>query len=200
MIGTNHLSPQRFLAASLLVALAGCSGSGGGGPTSAAPVIITASFVGAGSTPADGDTLVLAFSTTITLAASALLTDDDVTLSDGATLGTVTAAPILLSSTTLQVTLGAGVSFTPGTTTIVLGAGNDVVGGASTAPQAGGDPVTIGTSDGVDPTVSNVTIAGIDDELNGTGAAGGTLQVPVNGWNIDLTYSDNSAIATGQTV
>lgn len=200
MIGTNPISPQRFLAASLLLALAGCGSGGGGGPGVAAPVIVTASFSGAGSTPAAGDTLVLAFSTTITLATGQLLTDDDLVLSTGDTLGTVTVAPSLLSSNTLSVTLGTGVNFTPGTSTVALGAGNDVVGGSTTAPQAGGDPVTIATSDGVAPTVSNVTVAMIDDELNGTGAAGGTLQVPTNGWNIDLTYSDNSAIATSQTV
>jgi len=200
MIGTNHLSPQRFLAASLLIALAGCSGSSGGGPSSAAPVIVTASFSGAGATPAAGDTLVLAFSTTITLATGELLTDADVALSTGDTLGTITVAPTLLSSNTLSLTLGTGVNFTPGTSTIALGEGNNVVGGTDTAPQAGGDPITIATSDGVAPTVSNVTVAMIDDELNGTGAAGGTLQVPVNGWNLDLTYADNSAIATTQTV
>jgi hypothetical protein len=201
MIGTNHLSPQRFLAAALLVTLAGCGGGGGGGgPSSAAPVIVTASFSGVGANPAAGDTLVLAFSTTITLAAGQLLTDDDLVLSTGDSLGTVTVAPTLLSSNTLSVTLGAGVSFTPGSSTIALGAGNDVVGGTATSPQAGGDPITIGTSDGVSPTVTNVTVAMIDDELNGTGAAGGTLQVPTNGWNLDLAYSDNSAIATTQTV
>ena len=60
--------------------------------------------------------------------------------------------------------------------------------------------MTIGTSDGVAPNITNITIAGIDDELNGTGPAGGTLQIPTAGFNLDLAYSDNSAIATGQTV
>ena len=153
MIGTNHPSPQRFLAASLLITLAGCGGGGGGGgPSSAAPVIVTASFSGVGSTPAAGDTLVLAFSTTISLVSGELLTDEDFVLSAGATLGSVSAAPTLLSTNSLSITLGAGVSFTTGASTIALGEGNNVVGGSDTAPQGGGDPITIAASDGVAPT------------------------------------------------
>ncbi|MGK0202408.1 MAG: hypothetical protein ACI9S9_001475 [Planctomycetota bacterium] len=200
MIGTNTLSPQRFLVATLLAVLAGCSGGGGGGTSNASPVIVTASFVGSGGSPVAGDTLVLGFSTTVALVSGTLLTDEDFTISAGATLGTVATAPAVLSATTLSITLGAGVTFTPGTTTIVLSDLNDAAGGTNTAPKGGGTAITISTSDGVDPAVSNVTIAGIDDELNGTGAAGGTLQVPTNGWTLDLTYSDNSAIATSQTV
>ena len=200
MIGTNTPSPQRFLAATFLALLAACSSGSGGGPSNATPVLVTASFVGSGSSPVAGDTLVLGFSTTVALVSGALLTDEDFTLSGGATLGNVTAAPVALSSTTVSITLGAGVSFTPGTTTIVLSDDNDAAGGTTTAPTGGGTAITIGTSDGSAPTISNVTIANIDDELNGTGAAGGTLQVPTNGWTIDLTYADNSAIATSQTV
>ncbi|MFT4843258.1 MAG: hypothetical protein ACI8UD_002512 [Planctomycetota bacterium] len=200
MIGTNTLSPQRFLAATFLAMLAACSGSSGGGPSNAAPVIVTASFAGSGSSPVAGDTLVLGFSTAVVLVSGALLTDEDFTLSGSATLGAVTTAPAMLSSTTLSITLGAGVTFTPDTTTIVLSDLNDAAGGTTTAPKGGGTAITIGSSDGADPVISNVTVADIDDELNGTGAAGGTLQVPTNGWTIDLTYSDNSAIATSQTV
>ncbi len=201
MIGTTPPSPQRFLAVSFLALLVGCSGSGGGGvaPT-AIPIIATASFAGVGATPAAGDTLLLGFSTEVVLQTGVLMTDEDFTLSGGATLGTVTAVPSVLSTTTIQITLGAGVTFTPGTTTIALSADNDAAGGQTTAPTGGGDPVTIGTSDGSSPVIRNVTIASIDDELNGTGAAGGTLQVPTTGWTIDLAYSDNSAIATSQTV
>lgn len=202
MIGTTTPSPQRFLAVSVLATLAACSGSSGGGgaPPNATPVIVTAAFIGSGGSPVAGDTLLLGFSTEIVLQTGELLTDDDFTLSGGATLGTVTAAPTALSTTTVQITLGTGVTFTPGTTTIVLSDDNNAVGGNTTAPTGGGDPITIGTSDGTAPTITNVTVAGIDDELNGTGAAGGTLQVPTNGWTLDLAYSDNSAVATSQTV
>ena len=200
MIGLKPTSPQRFLAATLLAVLAGCGGGGGSSSPTAAPVIVTASFVGAGPSPTAGDTLVLGFSTEIALVSGALLTDEDFTLSGAATLGSVTAAPTTLSSTTISITLGTGVSFTAGATSIVLSDLNDAVGGTTTAPTGGGTAVTIGTSDGSAPAITNITIAGIDDELNGTGAAGGTLQVPSNGWTIDLAYSDNSAIATSQTV
>ena len=201
MIGTKPPSHQAKLAGMLLVLLAACGGGGGGGGSSAAaPAIVTASFSGAGAVPAPGDELVLAFSRTIVLETGRLLTDEDVTLAAGDSLGDVTNPPTVLSSNTLSVTLGPGVDLTPGSSTIALAAGNDVVGGINAAPSAAGQPVTIGTSDGVPPTVSDVTIADIDDDLNGTGAAGGTLQVPVNGWELDLSYVDNSAIATAQTV
>lgn len=201
MIGLNTCSPQRFLAATFLALLASCGGSGGGGGTpTAAPVIVTASFVGAGATPVAGDTLVLGFSTSVTLVGATQLTDEDFTLSGAATLGTVTIAPALLSATTISIVLGTGVSFTPGLTTIVLSDLNDAVSGLNLAPTGGGTAVTIGTSDGTAPTITNITIANIDSELNGTGAAGGVLQVPSNGWTLDLAYSDNSAIATSQTV
>jgi hypothetical protein len=202
MIGTRPHPPQRFLAAGLILAtFAGCGGGGGGGgPTAASPVIVTASFAGAGATPAAGDALILSFSTAVALTPDRLLDDADLDLSAGATLGDVTQAPTLLSATTLSITLGDGVALVPGAATIALGAGNDVVGGPETAPRSGGQPVTIETSDGAPPTVTGVTIAAVDGELNGTGPAGGLLQTPVNSWSLDLTYSDNSAIATSQTV
>ena len=202
MIGTNRPSPQRFLGAllPLLLAAACGGGGGGGGPApNSKPTLVTAAFSGGGPTPAAGNTLQLTFSEAVTLVSGALLTDADVTLSSGGSLGTVTAAPTLLSSNTLSLTLGVGVTFTPNTTTIALSATNDVVVDATNQLGDGGSPVTIGTSDGSAPAISNLTIAGIDDELNGTGPAGGTLQVPANGFLIDLTYSDNSAISTAQT-
>ena len=201
MIESNTFSPHRLLVATFLAALTSCSGGGSdSSPTNASPVIVTASFIGSGGSPVSGDTLILGFSTTVTLIDGTLLTDEDFTLSDNATLGAVTTAPAVLSNTTLSLTLGAGVTITPGTTTIALSELNDAAGGTTTAPTGGGTPITIGTSDGSEPAISNVTIANIDDELNGTGAAGGTLQVPTNGWTLDLSYSDNSAIATDQTV
>jgi hypothetical protein len=202
MIGTKHRSHQQNLATLLLLALAACGGGGGGGggaPTSS-PVIVAAAFSGAGAAPAAGDALLLAFSQPIVLTSGALLTTEDLAVSGGDTLGDVTQPPALLSANTLSVTLGAGVSFTPGSSAIALGPGNDVVGGANAAPRGAGDPVTIGTSDGAAPSIDDITIADIDDELNGTGPAGGILQVPTNGWELDLEYSDNSAVATSQIV
>lgn len=202
MIGTKHRSHQQNLATLLLLTLAGCGGGGGGGggENTSSPVIIAAAFSGSSATPTAGDALLLAFSQPIALTTGALLTTADVTLTGADTLGDVTEAPTLLSANTLSVTLGAGVDLTPGSSSIALGPGNDVVGGASTPPRSGGEPVTIGSSDGASPQIDDITISDIDDELNGTGAAGGVLQVPANGWELDLEYSDNTAVATSQII
>ncbi|MGC6486502.1 MAG: hypothetical protein ACON4Z_02570 [Planctomycetota bacterium] len=203
MIGTKHRSHQQNLTALLLLALASCGGGGGGGgggDDTSSPVLVAAAFAGGSATPSAGDALVLAFSQPVALRTGALLTDEDVTLDAADTLGDVTAPPTLLSANTVRVTLGAGVQLTPGASSIALSAGNDVVGGASTPPRGGGEPVTINTSDGAAPSIDDVTIADIDDALNGEGPAGGILQVPTNGWELDLEYSDNTAVATSQTV
>jgi hypothetical protein len=205
MIGTTNPRPQRFLRAiPFVLVAAACGGGGGGGASGSKPVVVAASFVGSGPSPAAGDTLLLTFSEGVELIAGRLLTDADVALSGGGTLGAVAAAPTQASANTIVVTLGTGVTFTPGATTVTLldpngSNGNDVVRDATGQLGIAAAPVTIGTSDGADPTIGNVTIAAVDDELNGDGAAGGTLQVPASGWTIDLAYSDNTAIATAQT-
>ncbi|MBX3464710.1 MAG: hypothetical protein KF830_16190 [Planctomycetes bacterium] len=197
MIGSARPSHQQFPAAAafalLLAVAAGCGSSGGAAPN-LPPVIVTAAFVGAGATPAAGETLQLFFSEDVELVAGALLTDTDVLLSGNATLGDVTAPPSRIGPRAVAVTLGAGVAFTPGTTTIAFGPGNDVVRDLGGAFGIDGAPVTIGTSDGAAPTLGNVTIAAIDGALNGTGPAGGTLQVPANGWTLDLAFSDSGTI------
>lgn len=200
MIGTSRPSHQRFPAVSLLTLLAAaCGGGGGGSAANPAPTIVAATFVGSTSTPASGDTLLLSFSEDVALVGGKLLTDADLTLSGGASLGAVASAPTLAGARAVSVVLGSGVSIVPGATTVALAATNDAVQDSTGQLGTGGTAVTIGTSDGAAPTLTNVTVAGIDDELNGTGPAGGTLQVPVNGWTIDLAYSDNTGIATTQT-
>jgi len=200
MIGTNPTPQQRFpVAAALFTLFAACGGGGGGGGAAdAAPTIVTAAFLGSGS-PTAGDTLLLTFSEPVTLVAGTLLTDADLVLSGGASLGNVTQAPTLSSSNTVAVTLGGGVSFVPNTTTVALGPDNDCVRDASSRLGTGGSPVVIGTSDGSAPTITRLTVADVDAALNGTGPAGGTLQVPANGWTIDLLYSDNSGVDPSAT-
>lgn len=201
MIGTKTSAPQRFSAATALAALVAtaCGGGGGGGPpANAAPVLVTAAFVGAGPAPTIGDTLLLTFSEEV-LVGSALLSDTDVTLSAGATLGNVSVVPAKLSANTISIQLGVGVTFTPGTTTITLAPGNDAVRDTTGHLGTAGPEVVIGTSDGSAPTIGNLTVSAVDGALNGTGAAGGVMQVPANGWTLDLAYSDNSAIATALT-
>ena len=198
MIGSDRRSHQRFpsapiaVAGPLALALAACSG--GGGTANVPPTVVTAAFVGAGAAPAAGETLLLFFSEDVTLVAGTLLDDDDVALSGNATLGAVAGAPTLVGPRTVSVTLGAGVAFVPGTTTLTFAPTNDVVVDLGGALGTGGDPVVIGTSDGTAPALTNVTIAAIDDALNGTGSAGGLLQVPTNGWDLDLAFSDNGPI------
>src|SRR5690242_19855628 len=64
MIGTTTPAQQRIRAAAVLALLGvtACSGGGGGPPPDAAPVLVTAAFVGAGPAPAVGDNLILTFS------------------------------------------------------------------------------------------------------------------------------------------
>ena len=204
MIGEKRRSQQRFpvsrtgsLALALAGAAAACS-SGGREAPNLPPTIVTAAFVGASGTPAAGDELLLVFSEDVTLSGAAL-TDADVALSGNSTLGTVTAAAVQVAPRTIAVTLGAGVSFTPGVTQVALSLVNDAVRDQSGLLGKGGTAVTIGDSDGASPTIGNLTIADVDGLLNGAGPAGGTLQVPPNGWTIDLAFTDNVGIDVSRT-
>lgn len=175
-----------------LVSLSGCSSGSGGGPT--APVIVTASFVGAGSTPVAGDQLILTVSRASTLVGGAVLDDDDFMLPSGATLGSGIGAPVALTSHSVRITLGAGVTFTPGATTIMFRDGQDAVRSTDGAFAKSGAQITIRTGDGDVPTISLLTLNAIQSELNGTGPAGGTLQVPRSGFTIDVTHTDTSTV------
>lgn len=193
------LSACRIPVPILLLTLAACSGGGGGGSSGTAPVIVSAAFVGAGPAPAAGDQLRLFCSEDVSLIAGRLLTDADVTLSGGGSLGAVTAAPTLVNSRIVQVTLASGVSFTPDTTTIAFQVGNDVVASGLGTLAQGGSAVVIGSGDGAAPSITAFTVDGIDVALNGTGPAGGTLQTPPHSFTVDLTYSDNVGVDTAAT-
>ncbi|HEX5050154.1 MAG TPA: hypothetical protein VFZ65_00150 [Planctomycetota bacterium] len=202
MIGTSRPSHQCFpIAAALLWALGGCSGGGGGGSSAVdlPPTILAAAFVGVGATPAAGDSLMLFFSENVSVVGGTVVTDTDVVLSGNATLGSGASIAATATARTIAVVLGTGVALTPNTTTIGLAPGDDVFRDSVGQFGTGGTPVTITQSDGTPPTMSRITIASIDPELNGTGPAGGQLQVPVNGWTIDLQYADNSTIDTTKT-
>lgn len=181
------LSFAGVLAAGLL---AGCKGSSGVPSDGLPPVLVSASFGGAGATPVDGDLLLLFFSEDVRDATGTAIDDADLALSGGATLGAgamVTAQPTARS---LRITLGSGVAFTPGTTTVGFAAANNVIADLAGNLGAPGTVVVIDTSDGANPTVDALTLSAIHPELNGTGPAGGTLQVPVNGWSVDAAWSD----------
>lgn len=176
-----------------LVLLPGCSGSGGGGGgLNLVPVLVSAVFIGATSTPAQGDRLQLVLSEDVTLVGGNMLDDSDVTLSSG-TLGTVVAAPTLVSARVVEVQLGAGVSFTPGVTTIDFSMDNDAVRDTTGILVGESTPKVIADGDPENPTVDSITFNGIVTLLNGSGPAGGTLQVPPNGFAIDITYSDTTS-------
>ncbi|MCR9246183.1 MAG: hypothetical protein NXI31_14225 [bacterium] len=215
MIGTTDDSPQRFpglrgvlakAAAPMAAALAtlclllgpGCSGGGGGGAPQSGPVLFAAAYTGSNPSPQSGDTVLLFFSTDVQLAGGAVLSDADFTLSGSDSFGTISSVSNN-GSRSIAIVVGSGVSLTPGSTTIALSMDNDVIQDTSGRAAEMSDAVTLGTSDGSNPTLSNITIAEIDGELNGTGAAGGILQVPQNGWSIDLTFSDNGTIAAAST-
>src|SRR5688572_21479837 len=93
MIGTDSPSHPRFAAAfcaTTLLLLAGACNRGSRGAPNLAPTIVAAALAGSSATPAAGDELLLFFSEDVTLS-GALLTDTDVALSGGATLGAVGA-------------------------------------------------------------------------------------------------------------
>ncbi|MFY9344495.1 MAG: hypothetical protein WAT39_18525, partial [Planctomycetota bacterium] len=170
-------------------------------------MLVGAAFIGNGATPAAGDILVLTFSEAVTLVANALLDDTDLSLSDGATLGAVTAVPTQVATNSASLVLGPGVTFAPDSTTITFrtGTGGNTAGGGTDAVRdtsgvfgASDTPVAIRSTKAGDttaPTLQRVTLAMVDDLLNGRGPAAGSLQVPSNGFTIDIEHSDNGAIA-----
>lgn len=185
------------------LAASGCGGGGGGGGGTTL-TIVNAAFVGAGTTPVPGEKLVLLLSGDASLMPGAILDDTDLTLltlSSG-TLGFVTAPPTLVGTRSVEITLGPGVSFTPGVTTIAFADGNDAVADTSgRLARAGGAPVTVTKGDGDAPSVTRLTLDDIAPALSGVGPAGGTLQVPRNGFTIDVYWSDpTSAIDGAATV
>ncbi|MHC4077444.1 MAG: hypothetical protein ACYST0_03255 [Planctomycetota bacterium] len=183
-----------------LLLLPACGGSGGSSALNLQPVLVSAVFIGATSTPAAGDRLQLIMSENVMLTVGPLLDDNDVTLSGG-TLGSIAVPPTLVSARVVEVVLGAGVTFTPGTTTIDFNTANDVVRDTTGILVEASSPRVITDGDADDPTVDSLTLNGIVGLLNGSGPAGGTLQVPPNGFTIDLTYSDtSSAVDPAQTL
>ncbi|MHC4512517.1 MAG: hypothetical protein ACYTGW_05275 [Planctomycetota bacterium] len=183
-----------------LLLLPACGGSGGSSALNLQPVLVSAVFIGATSTPTAGDRLQLIMSEDVMLTGGLVLDDNDVTLSGG-TLGSIAAAPTLVSARVVEVVLGAGVTFTPGTTTIDFNTANDVVRDTTGILVEASSPRVITDGDADDPTVDSLTLNGIVGLLNGSGPAGGTLQVPPNGFTIDLTYSDtSSAVDPAQTL
>ena len=193
------------LAAALCLTVAGCkSGGSKPAPTSSAPTLVGAACVTNTASPAAGDQLILTFSKPVALVPGRLLDDADLLLAAGDTLGAVTAAPTVVGSNAVFVLLGAGVRLTPGSSTISLrspanGVGNDAVRDGDGLLGVADAPIPVGVSDGAPPVVTDVTIARIQSELNGGGAAGGTLQTPSTGFTICVEHDDNVGIDPART-
>jgi hypothetical protein len=171
---------------------AACGGGGGGGGDGVAPRLVGAAFAGIGPTPLQNDLLVLSCSEDVTATAGTAVGTNVMTLSSGS-LGTGCIVQDQPTTRSVRLRLGSGVSFTPGVTTIAFAPTNSVIKDTSGNAGTGTDTVVIGDSDGAAPTIGNLTLNAIDSVLNGTGPAGGTLQVPQNGWNIDVAYADTGA-------
>ena len=176
----------------LPLAFAACGGGHRGSGDTTPPALLSAYFVGAGAVPVAGDSLRFFFSEDVALVTTAQLTDADFELSTGATLGAVSTAPTLISARVVAVTLGAGVTLTT-SSTLTLGPNNDAITDRAGNRGRATTAVAISKGDGDDPVVNALTLSGVDDTANGNGTAGGTLQVPQNGFTIDLAYGDTTA-------
>ena len=182
--------------------LGSCGGGGGGGGVSVTndpPVLVSASWSGSGAAPSAGDALTLFFSLDVTLVAGKTLDAADFALSAGS-LGAVSQNPSQPNPRSVRITLGSGVSFVSGSATLSLSSANDAILGANGKLAVAGTPRPITKGDGTAPTIPRLTLNGIDALLNGTGPAGGTLQVPRSGFTIDLTHSDAGGIDLAKTV
>lgn len=170
--------------------LTGCKGGGKRASDATPPVLVSAVILSMGANPVAGDTLNLRFDEAIAPVAGKLLTDADLALTAGASLGDVTLPPTKTDNRTLAVTLGAGVNLVPGVSTLALAPTNDVVTDTTGNLGRAGDAVIVTRGDGDAPVIGLFTASEVDRTLNGTGGAGGELQVPTTGFTIDLTYGD----------
>ncbi|MCA8956157.1 MAG: hypothetical protein KDC87_08785, partial [Planctomycetes bacterium] len=188
------------LVAVLATPFSSCGGGGGGGALNLAPTLIAVTFVGAGSVPVAGDRLRLVLSEPAAVAGT-VLDDADLVLSAGASLGSVSGVPVVVSPHVVELVLGTGVALSPGVSTLDFGSANDAVTDAQGLKAIASAPRTLRKADAQVPVISNLTLSGVDSLLNGTGTAGGTLQVGHNRFSFDVTSSDgSSAIDTTSTL
>lgn len=188
--------PRRLLIPSLLGAsflLAACGGSSGGSPPRGQiPALVSAVFTGSSTsdnTPDPGDTLTLFFTQPVVVVAGRIIDDSVLELSAGS-LGTGLAAPARIDDRTLRVTLGTGTTFTVGTDTVSFIEGQGSITDSFGQEIDFSQTPAVQLSDGQRPTVTSLTVNAIPSELNGSGSAGGTLQVPRTGFTIDAEYND----------
>ncbi len=180
---------------SLVLTFAGCGGGGGGGgvPTNnPAPILVSVTFLGAGANPVDGDKLRFLISDAAALVAGVALSGTDLTIVGGTIA--VTGLPTVISTHVVEVTLAAGAALVTGTSTFSFSGDNDAVSDTTGQLAIAGTARTLKKADGDAPVVTNVTLSGVVGALNGTGVAGGTLQVATTGFSVDMTYQDASNV------
>ncbi|MCA8949306.1 MAG: fibronectin type III domain-containing protein [Planctomycetes bacterium] len=149
--------------------------------------------------PTAGHVLVLFLSEDVTLVPNATLDDEDLTIADG-TLGMITTPPTLISPRLIAVTLGGQSMLTASVSTITFSNTNDAVRGVNGVMAGPGPLREVVRGDGDLPAVDSLSLNQIDVALNGSGPAGGMLQVPTTGFAIDVGASDpSSAIVAAAT-
>jgi hypothetical protein len=178
-----------------------CSGGGGGGSSFhyPAPALLAASFAGSGVDPAAGDTLRLVMSEAVTFDVTSF-DAADLSISGGGSLGVLTVAPVVTNSLVVEIVLGAGASLTTGVTTIDFAVANDVIRDLSGLTGVSSTAKTLTKADIAAPVITELTLAGVNRRLNGSGSAGGTLQTATNGFTVDVGFSDLSAISVASSI
>ena len=177
-------------ACGMLMAGCGGGGGGGGGPGPSTVKLLRIVFIGqdtADNNPDAGDHLSLHFDSDVSLAGGASLDDMDFVFSPSGSLGTQTVSPTLISAREIRLILGVGTSFSPETSTLRLLSKQDAVIDSSSRLVPQSDVLTIENA-GPLPIINTITFNEIPAILDGRGAAGGLLQVPQNGFTIELVY------------
>ncbi len=197
MIRPSH---QRFpagpvLGATLLLGLSACGGGGGSGDTTP-PDLFAAALVTPTLQPQVASYLLLTFDEPVRAPLNTPIDAATFTLSAGGSFGAGAVLDSQPDPQSLLVLMGTGFSVTAGTTTIEFAPTNTVVADLSGNLGRPDNQVVIGLGDGLPPVLNNVTVADIDDALNGDGPAGGVLQLPPNGFPIDLLYADGALSGT----
>ncbi|MEE2887729.1 MAG: hypothetical protein VX951_09905 [Planctomycetota bacterium] len=198
------MKPKKFLLALSLLCvpvLSTCGGGGGGGAVivNNTPSLLAVSFAGSAASPVAGDKLRLLMSEAVSLS-GASLDGSDLVISGGGSLGTLTAAPVVLNSIVVEITLGAGVDLTVGSTTVDFSSANDAVQDAHGLVAVASTAKTLTKADLDVPVINDLTVANVHRLLNGSGAAGGVLQAATTGFAINARVSDTSAISAGLSV
>jgi len=156
-------------------------------------------YFGSGN-PKAGELLFLIFNEEMDVDTDNVFDAADVAFWNGGdTIGTsspISASVVPANPDVIRVVLGTAPSFTPGSSRINISHNNDVVadlaGNAAYFPPVPTyyDYVEIVAMESEAPVIDHLTLNDIPRILNGTGPAGGSMQAPRTGFDIDLYYHD----------